>query len=305
MLKLYQIALNSADLPGSLQLYATVFGFRNSGNTPIWGDTAAVQGLGPDCRALVWWMIGADEFFQLELFTHTVPAQRPRPADWRPCDHGWVRFGIAVKDFDATLAAAANLGIHPIGTTVAKGERRHTAIMDPYSLVVIEIIENAHADDEGPHIVYATSSVADLGAARRFHEELLGLAIEPLEKLHSGEDEALWGLGGATRDGFLANAGGHYLEILHYADGRPEPDDRRLCDQGIMNIALGARSRLPVEAALKRLGNGGFVPPHIVDWGESLCGYITERGHEVELAAIPESFDSVIGFTPAAPFLSM
>lgn len=74
MLKTIQIGINTADMPGTLRLYSEALGFRNGGGSAVWGKTIGVQGLGPESRALMWWMIGADDFFQLELFSHSVPA---------------------------------------------------------------------------------------------------------------------------------------------------------------------------------------------------------------------------------------
>ena len=41
--------------------------FQNGGGNGIWGDTILVQGLPPESRAMIWWMVGAQKFFQLRL----------------------------------------------------------------------------------------------------------------------------------------------------------------------------------------------------------------------------------------------
>src|SRR5438132_12366591 len=99
-LGLIQVGMNTADMAGTLRLYADAFGFINGGSAGMWGNTIAVQGLPPDSRTIIWWLIGAQPFLQLELFHHTRPAQRPLRPDWRPSDHGWVRWGVGVADFD-------------------------------------------------------------------------------------------------------------------------------------------------------------------------------------------------------------
>ena len=50
----------------------------------------------------------------------------------------------------------------------------------------------------GAALVYATSSVSDLSAARHYYEQVIGLDIGPLEQLHGPEHEAMWGLAGAA-----------------------------------------------------------------------------------------------------------
>lgn len=305
MLKAVQIGLNTADLAGSLRLYSEAFGFRNSGSTAAWGDVIGVQGLGPECHTLVWWMIGADDFFQLELFSHSVPAQRPLPPDWKPSDHGWVRFGVKVTDFDACMHALARHDVPTITPAMTIGGIRHAAIRDPYAGIIIEVIEGGTGGANGPQIAYVTSSVADLAAARRYYGTLIDLPILPLESLHTPEVESLWGLTGAKREGFVVDAGGVLLEVLQYEDGRPQPADHRISDQGIMNIALATREREPIIAVLARLGDAGFVPPFTYDDGAStICAYVIDPGHEIEFVSVPKEAESQLGFTEGSKFLA-
>ena len=305
MLRCIQVALNTADMAGSLRLYSEVFGFRNAGGQGIWGSIARVQGLKPDDRAIMWWMIGGQEFMQLEFFTHMQPKQRPLPAGWRSCDHGWVRFGIAVDGLDSCLAALAAFNIASI--TPVMGQPRRFAFRDPYAGIIVEVRERASdAAATGPDVLYVTSSVSDLEAARVYYRDVVGLSeIGSLDLLHSVADEALWGLAGARREGFVVRAGEILLEIVQYhaPSGRPKPVDHSIGDQGIMNIALGARATAPVAAALERLGRAGYVPPSVFSAGGILCAYIIDPERELEFAAIPEELDSLLGFAPAPGFL--
>ena len=65
-----------------------------------------------------------------------------------------------------------------------------------------------------PAVVYATLNVPDLGEARRFFLDTLGLDEEPGNELHPPELEALWGLEGARRESFVARGGDVYLEVV-------------------------------------------------------------------------------------------
>ena len=300
MLGVVQVAINSADLAGTFRLYSEAFGFRNAGGQCNWGEVMRVQGLPTDSRGLIWWLTGGQPFFQLEIFNHSRPAQRPLPADWRPSDHGWTRFGVAIADFDACLTAFERHGAQPIAVTGAAGSRR-AGIRDPYAGIVIEIVEDAGLRD-GPAVTYATSSVSDLPSARTFYGDVLGFEILPLDRLHSPEDEALWGLPAARRDGFVAKGAGDVLiEVLCYSapQGRPKPDDYLISDQGIMNLALGSRSVDEVSATLDRLALEGLVPPFVVRSGSNICGYILDRERELEFAGYPEGADDLYGFAPA------
>jgi catechol 2,3-dioxygenase-like lactoylglutathione lyase family enzyme len=299
MLELFQIALVSTDLPATLRLYSEALGFRHAGAQASWGGR--VQGLGPDARNIFWWAVGEQAFFQLELFHYGHPVTRPLPADWRPSDHGWVRFGVLVPEFDGTLAALARLGVTTISPPVARRGGRRAAFRDPHAGAVVEVIEAPAPARPGPAVAYVTSSVSDLAAARRFYGDALELEILPLETLHAPEDEAVWGLPGAERDGFVAGSKNIVIEVVEYRTprGRPKPEDHRLSDQGIMNVSLGGRRAAPVARALERIRPLGLVPPFTFAEGENICGYINDREREIEFASIPEELDVVFGFTPA------
>jgi len=138
--------------------------------------------------------------------------------------------------------------------------------------------------------------------SRTFYGDVLGFEILPLDRLHSPEDEALWGLPAARRDGFVAKGAGDVLiEVLCYSapQGRPKPDDYLISDQGIMNLALGSRSVDEVSATLDRLALEGLVPPFVVRSGSNICGYIVDRERELEFAGYPEGADDLYGFAPA------
>jgi catechol 2,3-dioxygenase-like lactoylglutathione lyase family enzyme len=248
----------------------------------------------------MWWMVGQQDFFQLELFGYTCPVSQPLPADWRPSDIGWTRYGIVVADFDACLVALKNQGVSPLAPAIVKSGRRHIAIRDPYVGMIVEVIESDRHRPEGPIFAYATSSVSDLESARNFYSNALELEIRPLEDLHSPSDEALWGLPGAERDGFVVSIGGTYIEVVHYRTpvGRPKPTAYQISDQGIQNIAVGGRRAAPVARILERVAAAGYVPPYTFNNGENICGYITDPERSFEFASIPEEFDTVYGFKP-------
>jgi catechol 2,3-dioxygenase-like lactoylglutathione lyase family enzyme len=183
---LAQVALNTTDMTATLRLYSELFGFDNGGGGVSWGDIARVQGLEPDAYWMRWWMVGGQPFFQLELFHHGHPKQRPLPENWRPCDHGWVRFGIAVNNFDRVVSGLQRRSIPVLGTAGAPG-KRHLAFRDPHVGVILEIMEGAATSC--PAVIYAASSVPDVARARYLYQGVLGAEIQPLELLHEPEDE--------------------------------------------------------------------------------------------------------------------
>jgi len=298
-----QIGMNTSDLAGSLRFYREIFGFSNAGGNALWGDIMRIQGLDPDSRSLIWWMVGPAPFFQLEFFHHTKPIQRPLPADWRPCDHGWVRFGLAVSRLDEIERGLERWGITPLTASGADPGMRRLAFRDPFVGVVVEVSESRSGPC--PRATYATSSVGDIEAARRFYGQIIGAELEPLDRLHCADDEALWGLPRAKRDGFVARFGDMALEVVEYSSPRGRPrHDPLISDQGIMNIALGSRDRGSIQALLGRIRAAGHRPTFVFEGPETIGTYIVEAGCEFEILATPERFDAAVGFVPAAPFLA-
>jgi catechol 2,3-dioxygenase-like lactoylglutathione lyase family enzyme len=298
-----QIGMNTADVAGSLRLYSELFGFVNAGSIAFWGEAMRIQGLNPDSHAIIWWMVGGAPFSQLEFFSHGRPKQRPQRADWRPCDHGWVRFGIAVNDFDRVIRGLEQWRIAQLGASGVAGRRRLT-FRDPHVGAIVEVMESDAMTC--PTIAYATYSVADIEESRRFYGGVLAGRIEPLENLHRAEDEALWGLKNAVREGFLIRFGEVVLEIVQYMtpEGRPRPPDHCIADQGIMNVALGSRKADSIRALIQRIRNAGCQPTCVMDANGFVCTYFTDSGCELEMLASPESNDAAIGFAAAAPFVS-
>lgn len=310
MVQVIQIGMNSSDLAGSLRFHEAL-GFLNAGGQGLWGEAIRTQGLEADGRAIMWWMVGPQPFFQLEFFHHTNPAQRPLPADWNPADRGWTRCGYVVDDLDAITDALFAMGITALAPpSGAPGERR-VAFREPYVGVVVELMERAAAPPwchpTSPALVYAATSVSDLEGAHKYYSEIVapGAVTIRLESLHSAEHEELWGLGGRVRAGTVFLLDEVAVEIVAYRDlGRPRPADYRSSDQGVVNVALGSRSVPEIRSTFARLAAAGLVPPSLVDIPHFCGGYIVEPERELEIVAVEREMDELLGFRPANPFLS-
>ena len=312
-LKFMQLALNSSDMVGTLHFYSDVFGFINAGSTAAWGPILEIQGL-QNARTLLWWVIGKQELVQLELFHHTSPAQKPLPDDWSPSDIGWGRFGLSVPDFDLTLARLVAWNVPLIAGVRHRRGGRRAAIRDPYVGVVIEIVEEVatmpggirvgHFDAD-PAIIYVAMSVSDLDASRDFYANQLCFDILPLDVLHDADDEAVWGLPGAKREGFAVKAGDVFVEVLAYESPLPRPKAANwlISDQGIMNVAFGTRDTTVVQAVVDRLDAEGRGPRCMLEGPGILGTYILDAEREIEMFAWPPDFDAAIGFAPANDYI--
>jgi len=301
----------TADLPRSIRRYCEAFGFRDAGGRMMWGARSArIQQIGDDSNAALWWLVGAQAFFNLEFFHHTLPRQRPLPVDWLPNTLGWVRWGIAVSDFDAALARLENFAI-PTSQLMRIDGLRRTCFRDPDIGVVVEVMEDVAAIPGSsasggpvalPRVAYATLSVPDLAAARSFYVEALEMA--PVSTtLHTLDMEALWGLAGAKREVLVLDGDGVFLELVQYIDppGRRRLDPR-LSDQGMMNIAVGYRERPAIDRAIARAVAGGCTVNAPLADTEPTATYVTDPlGNSLEMIFIPSRLDADYGLAPRPP----
>ena len=230
------------------------------------------------------------------------------PADFRPCDIGYTRIGIWVEDFDATLTTLTALGSPPLTAPLGKGARR-ACVRNPDG-VYVEIMEDdplPQANQTGrldcpAAIRSVTLSVPHLGDAAAYFGE--GIGLEPSTvRLHTPEHEALWGLAGATTETRLFDGGDVLVELVHYHDpvGKPWPDGYRISDQGILNIAFGARTKRDFDTVYHRAAAFGAKPNgrpiHLPGAG---VVYVNDNhGFSVEALWIrPGLRDRLLGFQP-------
>ncbi|WP_313314165.1 hypothetical protein [Stutzerimonas nitrititolerans] len=279
----------------------------------IWGGPMAIQGLPPEARGLMWWLVGGHKRTQLELFHLNNPVQRPQPRDWRCCDLGWSRFGIAMRDLDVARATLAQWQI-PISAELTDSDgTRRLAFRDPFIGCFVELIEGyalvadasapRHPDID-PTIVYATHSVSDLQAARSYYADTLEQEISEVNQLHGPQHEVLWGLDGARSESFLVRGGSFVVEVVQYLDplGRPVPEEYCVADQGLLNVALASYERDAAERVLHRIESAGYRSAQRITMGSACGAYVLEPELMVEVCAIPEELEPAFGFTPVAPF---
>jgi len=267
-----------------------------------------VQGL-PGAASTCWWMVGRNAWFQLEFFQFCRPMAQLMPADFRPCDIGYTRLGISVADFDATLANLARLGTQPLTSPLGAPGRRHACVRSPDG-VYVEIMEDdplptpaGRERTDCPAAVRAvTLSTPDLDASVAYFTALNGKGPEEIA-LHTAEHEALWGLAGARGRRAVFRSGDVLVEVMQYLEplGKARPQGYRICDQGILNIAYGARNRRDHTSVYERARAFGATPNcdpvHLPGAG---VVYVNDRlGFSVEvLWMAPGKADRDWGFEP-------
>ncbi len=288
--------------------YVGALGFRPVGGAHFSGPEL-IGFTGMDVPAIdveVGWFVGRDGFQQVEYFHFAEPESRPKRADWTPADIGYVVVGIHVLDFDGTIERLAALGSVPLGAIVGGAGDRRASLLDPNGNLV-ELMErdiqgSAKEDparpDANPAVRFVRASVGDLDRSRRFFVDALGLRPAAVD-LHGGEHEAGWGLEGARVELEVLEAGGCFVELAQYGDGvrRDRPEDHRLSDEGILNLACGSGDPEPVRLARKRLLNGPYAVHDDERSAELECNYVTDdQGFSVELLYMGASRRAEYGF---------
>lgn len=315
---LCQIAISVTDLPRTHAWYTGAFGFAPASGTNSFKGYLAekVQGV-KGAASSCWWLVDREEFFQLELFQFHNPETRRLPADWRLCDIGYSAMGLVVRDWEETLARLHGLGSLPVGPVVGDTGHRRICVRDPEG-VLVELFEsdprekpgNVVRDDIPVAAVSITLSVPDLEKSLAFFASTLGLELLEGFQLHGSEHEVLWGLQGATARRAVLRAGDRLLELVQYENpvGRTWPDDYRISDQGLLNIALGFRKRGEFKRVYRNCRahgvEGNWRP---LDLGAWQVVYVNDpQGFSVELLQVQPWYDGRMGFTrrrqaPALP----
>jgi catechol 2,3-dioxygenase-like lactoylglutathione lyase family enzyme len=306
---LNQVAFSVADLRTTERWFREAFGFLPAGGSRwmMRGPLAAtVQGL-PRAASTCWWLVGRNPWFQLEFFQFERPRARPLPGDYRPCDIGYSRIGLWVADFDATLSRLAALGSRPLTAPVGLSGARRTSVRSPDG-VHVEIMEDDPLGFQGVRtgcpvaVRSVTLSVPNLRRSRMFFH---GLGLDDWTgTLHTPEHEAMWGLRGARLWTHLFRAGDVILELAQYLDppGKPRPVGYRISDQGILNMAFGARSKSGhvrlYERAIAAGARPNARPVHLPGIGGVV--YVNDRdAFSVELLWLkPGKPDRAWGFEP-------
>lgn len=308
---LCQVAFSVTNLKRTHGFYQQLFGFRPAGGTEDFRGPVAsmVQGL-PDAASVCWWLVGAQDFLQLEMFQFESPPVRGLAADWRPCDVGYTTVGLLVADFEAVLDGLEDAGVEPVAPPFGVPGARRVCIRDPEG-VLVELMEDdplaARPDsfvrpELGVAIRSVTLSVPDVAKAKRFWRDTLECAEVMDLTLHTPGHERVWGLAGAQRETVLLSAGEVLIELVQYTDpaGKPWPEGYQISDQGLLNVALGFRDKAEFDRVYGRIIDAGYTSnSEPIDFGSAAVVYMSDdQGFSVELLYCDPAMDAGLGFEP-------
>ena len=302
-MRLSQIALSAADGERTTRFYQDLIGLKPAGGSRWFrGPFAArVQGV-PKASSTCRWLIDGQEFFQIEIFEFHRPRPRDRPIDWRPCDIGYCRIAVEIDDFDNRLASLDDQGYSPIAEVEEIDGHRRACVYDPDG-VVVELVETV-AGRASPKILSLAASVDNLTRSVELFSSVLGLSRDPQPVVSR---DTVWGLKDSSSKTVRLHGGGPWLEITQYTEPvpKPRPSDYRISDRGILNLALGFRSRREFMAVFRRCKSAGYLHHMRADMGALSAVYVIDPlGFSVELLYCSSYVDSLFGFSPPPRILS-
>jgi catechol 2,3-dioxygenase-like lactoylglutathione lyase family enzyme len=289
---LCQVALSTLDLEGTIAWYRNGLGLLSAGGREGGGPVVAgLQGL--PCSAFeVAWLVDRQASFQLEIFRFREPA--PQALDRRETDIGYAGIGIHVDDLDAALRRLAELGSYPLPVPRRETGARRVRVRDPAG-VDVELMEDDPREGGAdrrtrPHVPSVirsvTASVPDLPRARRFWRDTVGLA--EVEQPGPAERALLW-------------AGDIALELVEHTEprGRGWPAGYRICDRGIVNVAIGGPDLATYERVLERTRQGGYRHHEEATLPGARAVYLEDdQGFSLELLYRSADTAAAAGFEP-------
>jgi len=293
-LPLSQIALSTIDLRRSDAFWREGLGFLPSATSRMFrGPTISNLMRVEDAKTTARWLIGQDEWLQIEIWQFENPVPRLLPQDHAPNHIGYSRCGVWLKNFEATLQRLEAMGYAAISVPVGEAEDRRVCVRDPDGIYV-ELFERDPLAGQIPPPSYdcdvalrsVTLTTPDLSASCKFAENGLGLCAAGFE-LHADEHEKLWGLEGASCSRKTYVSAKMLMEVVQYHDPSPVPrhPHTRLIDQGILNIAFGeSRSVKPIRALEDQTIQYGALATERMVTPLGGCVYVTdEQGFSFEL----------------------
>lgn len=310
--KITQVAMCTNNLPATVRTYTEVFRFADAGGELLWGDwLGEIQEVDGDLVTSLWWVVARQAFLQVELWQHSTPAPAPLPDDWRPSDLGWVRWGFAVPDFDECLERMRRAGLGLYTEPQEHRGLRRVCFRDPNIGVVVEVFEDGAAVPGGirpmqfdvkPSVIYAGLSVPEIEPARRFLVDAVGLVEEPPNTVHDSGAGSLWGLDGADPEVMVVRGSDVFVEVVAYPESerRHTTSERRLIDQGMMNIAVGYRDRRDLDELVESLETHGHTLTNQLPPPPDAAGaYVrSSEGLSLEIMSVSQDRDSHFGFAP-------
>lgn len=308
MTRVVQVALSCLRPEASFAWYSIGLGFAPAGTRRPTAPLSGVQGVADAVVDEVLWLVDRQDFFQLELFVYSSPPVRALPVDHAPSDIGYTRMGVWVKNFDDTLEKLREFGTLPIAPVVGSVGHRRACVRDPEG-VFVELMEDdtrppTGTPDARPEIPAAvrsvTVSVPDITSARRYFADTLGFEqVGEGTAFRTDAHEAAWGLAHVENERLILAAGDVWLEVVKYHHARPRGEDYRISDQGILNIAVGFRTRPEFTAVRDAVHAAGYRLLEEISREQLNVQYAEDENRfSVELGYFDEKLDPIQGFSP-------
>jgi catechol 2,3-dioxygenase-like lactoylglutathione lyase family enzyme len=157
--------------------------------------------------------------------------------------------------------------------------------------------------DLDPAVVYVSLSVLDIDEAVTFFADVVGFC-EVDVRLHTAEDEALWGLSDAPRRTAVLLGGATFLELIEYgrAVGAASPEKEPLRAQGFKTVAVGYRDPDDTRGLFERVKAAGLrwtvEQPESFIGGNHVAGAVA---HHMKTLSVLLELEQQFGYRPEPP----
>ena len=269
--RLTQVAFSVVDLAATERWFREGLGFWPAGGARrrMRGPLAsAVQGL-PRVASTCWWMVDRNEFFQLELFQFERPLARLMAHDFRPCDigyrgsaSGWPTSTRRWHDWRAWAHRRSPTRRARRDASRVRAQPRRRLRRDHGGRPAVGRRTRPRADRPAPSPCARSRCRSPTWPGPRPSSRADSGWSAPMPRCEHQSTRRSGVCPARGRAARVFTAGGVLVELVQYLDpvGRPRPADYRISDQGILNIAFGARSRRDHVALYRRARAAGAQP---------------------------------------------
>ncbi len=275
-----QVALTVSDLPASIRFYSDLFGMKHVFGTSSFRGVYAsrIQGL-HEAASRCEWLVDDRRFFQLELFKFESPVSRVFQETDESVGYRRLSFEVpSLVEFETKTRC------HGWVAVPSAGRGRGLFLRDPDG-IGIDVLEASATAGKGSscRLLGVRMVVADLDRTIDTFQQ--GLGFELQSRRAKGSARLV--------------LGDMWLDVAQPKEPRPRPQDYRLSDIGIMNVALGFDQESDFESRYRQATAAGFTPNcnPVGKRGTARCVYLNDpQQFSVEMLFCKPTLYGLVGF---------
>ena len=257
--RLNQIALSVRSRSESSEFYSKIFGVEKVGETDAFtgAQTDQVQGMA-NSTSVVNWHMDDRPYFQLELFEFSSPKPVEFATRRLPQDVGYSRIALEVSDIEAIHDKCREANCADLSDVMQIEGRAYFCMKDPNGILVeVGQSATAFAGNHFARLCGIALTVPDMQQAVKSFRDGAGCPLHSDAPIDKG---LLWGEENANKSITLLDGTTVWLELSVYQqpNSKPWPENHKLNDIGILNIAIGFDRYADFASRLNIMQENGF-----------------------------------------------